>query len=181
MCKKGVKQQWGSDITHQQTVKAYFTHKNKKKHFIFFPDSQKHPWTCAHWNTHLTYHHSPATWQSDSSCSGGELLLFSVHSPLTFCHFSLSDSISAPEYRCRLQSFSFIFFFSSSPTATCGLWSNQHSKQSIAGMENETQHSALWQQQEPGCCSLLYLDLLHVAPNSCKFSLSITPSNSQKN
>lgn len=140
MCKKGVKQQWGSDITHQQTVKAYFTHKNKKKHFIFFPDSQKHPWTCAHWNTHLTYHHSPAAWQSDSSCSGGELLLFSVHSPLTFCHFSLSDSISAPEYRCRLQSFSFFFFFFFS---NCHMWTleqpTQQAEYSRYGEWNTTQ------------------------------------------
>lgn len=59
------------------------------------------------WNTHTCtqqWRHSWVVWQRDSHVAVWSAMLFSVDSPFTSCHFSLSDSISASEYRFQVGS-----------------------------------------------------------------------------
>lgn len=83
-------------------------------------------------HTLLPYHHSWVVWQSDSSVAVWSCLLFSVDSPFTSCHFSLSDSISAPECRCPVQSFALF-----SPS-TRGHQCSRQNRLSIMGWKGET-------------------------------------------
>lgn len=72
-------------------------------------------------------------------------VLFSVHSPFTSCHFSLSDSISAPEYRCRLEPRALVL-----PDARGHQW-NKRSRQSITGRKggnnNKKSHTRQYDSQ----------------------------------